>query len=233
VEGEHVNYKEFEAGDNIQRIVWKIYAKSGQLVVRIPETKDPYASHLYFYASFYHGFNLQAGVFETELLNVYKDKVRNLFEALQRNGSDVRIPQDQEVPRLAGLSEKKNELFQITAASWQKEQTPAMFVNYNKAAFVCFPSLAPVNEIETVLKNLPLSVPIVVVKLSDAIPSPFQLSVKDIFFKAGKQPSDNLRQPWLLSSLRRELIRNEKEIEPILKQRGNSWLSNTIIYDIN
>ncbi len=233
VEGEHVNYKEFEAGDNIQRIVWKIYAKSGQLVVRIPETKDPYASHLYFYASFYHGFNLQAGAFEKELLNVYKDKVRNLFEALQRNGYDVRIPQDQEVPRLAGLSEKKNELFQITAASWQKEQTPAMFVNYNKAAFVCFPSLAPVNEIETVLKNLPLSVPIVVVKLSDAIPSPFQLSVKDIFFKAGKQPSDNLRQPWLLSSLRRELIRNEKEIEPILKQRGNSWLTSTIISDTN
>ena len=233
VEGEHVNYKEFESGDNIQRIVWKIYAKSGQLVVRIPETKDPYASHLYFYASFFHGFNLQGGAFETELLNVYKDKVRNLFEALQKNGYDVRIPQDQEVPKLAGQSEKKNELFQITAASWQKENAPTAFVNYSKAAFVCLSSLTPATEVAVMVRNLPVSVPLVVVKLSDAIASPFQITIKDIFFRPEKQPADQLRQPWLISSLRRELQKNEREIEPILKQRGNSWLTNTIIYDSN
>lgn len=51
-EGEYINYKDFETGDDVRRIVWKIYARNGQLVVRIPETKDPYASHLYFYASF-------------------------------------------------------------------------------------------------------------------------------------------------------------------------------------
>ena len=231
VEGEHVNYKEFEAGDNIQRIVWKIYAKSGQLVVRIPETKDPYASHLYFYASFYHGFNWQGGAFETELLNVYKDKVRNLFEALQHNGYEVKMPQDQEVAKLQGLSEKKNELFQITAASWQNQLSLTAFVNYSKAAFVSASSLTPANEIAAIVRNLPLSVPLVVVKLSDAIPSPFQLSIKDIFFRPEKKPSDKLRQPWLLSSLRRDLLKNEKEIEVILKQRGNAWLTDRISYD--
>jgi hypothetical protein len=227
VEGEHVNYKEFEAGDNIQRIVWKIYAKSGQLVVRIPETKDPYASHLYFYASFFHGLENQKGAFELELLNVYKDKVRNLYEALLQNGYEVRIPQDQEVPKLAGLSEKKNELFQITAASWQSEQPPASYVSYHKAAFVCVPSLAPVTEIELLLRNLPLSVPVVVIKLSDAIPSPFLFKAKDMLFKPEKQPADHLRQPWMFSSLRRALIKNEKEIAEALKQRGNSWLTNS------
>jgi hypothetical protein len=228
VEGEHVNYKEFEGGDNINRIVWKIYAKSGQLVVRIPETKDPYASHLYFYASFFHGFKLKAGAFETELLNVYKDKVRNLFEALQHNGYDVRMPQDQEVAKLAGLSERKNELFQIAAAHWQSNQPPATFVNYNKAAFVCLSSLTPCGEVEVVLRNLPLSVPVVVVKLSDAIPSPFQISAKDIFFRPERQPADKLRKPWLISSFRRELVKNEKEIANAIKLRGNSWLTATI-----
>ncbi|MBS1505245.1 MAG: DUF58 domain-containing protein [Bacteroidetes bacterium] len=231
VEGEHVNYKEFETGDNIHRIVWKIYAKSGQLVVRIPETKDPYASHLYFYVSYYHGFGLQGGVFETELLNVYKDTVRNLFEAIAQNGYDVRIPHDQEVPKLSGLSEKKNELFQITAAAWQSQLAPSGFVNYSKAAFVCLPSLVPVGEVETILKNLPPSVPLVVVKLSDAIPSPFQLQVKDIFFKPEAKPSDKLRQPWLLSSLRRSLKENENDIASALKQRGNSWLTNDIEFE--
>ncbi|MEJ0057512.1 MAG: DUF58 domain-containing protein [Bacteroidota bacterium] len=41
VEGEYISYKEFESGDNIRRIVWKIYAKSGQLVVRVPGNKGP------------------------------------------------------------------------------------------------------------------------------------------------------------------------------------------------
>ena len=231
VEGEHVNYKEFESGDNIQRIVWKIYAKSGQLVVRVPETKDPYASHLYLYSSFFHGFKMQHGSFETELLNVYKDRVRNIFEALQHNGYDVRIPQDQEVPKLSGLSETKNELFQITAASWQDDNRPASFVKVNKAAFVCLSSLTPVGEVETLLLNLPDAIPLVVVKLSEAIPSPFEISWKEILFKPDSQPSDKLRQPWLISSLRKEILKNEKEISNVLKQRSNSWLTNRIELD--
>jgi hypothetical protein len=231
VEGEYVNYKEYETGDNIQRIVWKIYAKSGELVVRVPETKDPYASHLYFYVSYYHGFQMQGGAFETELLNVYKDQVRNLFEALQKNGYEVRMPPDQEVAKVAGVSEKKNDLFQITAAQWQADAPAAKYVNVNKAAFVCVSALTPASEVDMILRNLPSNVPLVVVKLSDAIPSPFQIKLKDIFFKPEKQPADNLRQPWMLSSLRRELQKNEKKIMESLKKRGNSWLTNTIGFE--
>ena len=231
VEGEHVNYKEFESGDNIQRIVWKIYAKSGQLVVRIPEIKDPYASHLYFYVSYFQGSNKKEGSFENELLNVYKDKVRNFFEALQHNGYDVRMPADQEVPKLAGLSEKKNELFQITAASWQNGIAPSTFVNPAKAAFVCLPSFVTAAEVEIVMKKLSPSVPLVVVKLSEAIPSPFRFQLKDILFRPEPHPSDSLKQPWLISSLRRELQRNEKEITAILKQRENSWLTDTLLFE--
>jgi hypothetical protein len=228
VEGEHVNYKEFEAGDNIQRIVWKIYAKSGQLVVRIPETKDPYASHLYFYASFFYGFAKTGGAFEIEMLNVYKDGVRNLLEALQRNGYDVRMPYDQEVARLNGVSDKKNELFQIAASSWQHQIPPVQFVSATKAAFVCLSSLTPVNEVESLIQILPTYVPLVVVKLSEAIPSPFKISARDIFFRPEKHPSDPLRQPWLISSMRRELKKNERQLEIMLKQRGNSWLTSRL-----
>lgn len=232
VEGEYVNYKEFEAGDNIQRIVWKIYAKSGQLVVRVPETKDPYASHLYFYASFFNGLSTVSGAFEIELLNVYKDRLRNVYEALQRNGYDVRMPFDQEVAHLAGLSEKKNELFKIAAASWQQQHSPAQFVQPNKAAFVCCSSLIPFQEVQKLIDQLPNQVPLVVVKLSDAIPSPFRISAKDIFFKPEPQPADALRQPWIISSLRRELKKNEIEIEKALKQRGNSWMASTLMIEL-
>lgn len=231
VEGEYVNYKEFETGDNIQRIVWKIYAKSGQLVVRIPEIKDPYASHLYFYVSYYCGLGQTDGAFEKEMLNVYKDYVRGLFEALSRNGYDVRIPPDQEVPHLAGVGEKKRELFQIAAADWQQASTPTAFVNPGKAAFVCLPSLVPATEVAAMLKRLPDAVPVVVVKLSEAIPSPFRFHLKDIFFAPEPQPADPLSKPWLISALRRDLLRNEKEMESLLRQRPQAWLTNTLTFE--
>src|SRR5690606_33123022 len=42
VEGEFLNYKDFESGDDVRRVVWKLYAKYRELVVRIPEILDPY-----------------------------------------------------------------------------------------------------------------------------------------------------------------------------------------------
>ncbi|MBS1557303.1 MAG: DUF58 domain-containing protein [Bacteroidetes bacterium] len=228
VEGEYVNYKEYETGDNIQRIVWKIYAKSGELVVRIPEIKDPYASHLYFYISFFNGITLNDGAFEAELLNVYKDRARNLLEALQRNNYTVRIPPDQEIPKLAGVGDKKTELYQITACTWQNKIAPTTFVNYNQAAFVCLSSLTPIEEIQTLVRHLPAAIPLVIIKLSTAIPSPFTFSIKNIFFRPEKKTTDDLRQPWLISGMRKNLIRNEALITEAIRQRDNTWLTDRI-----
>ncbi|MDQ3111003.1 MAG: DUF58 domain-containing protein [Bacteroidota bacterium] len=225
VEGEFINYKDFETGDDVRRIVWKIYARSGQLVVRIPETKDPYASHLYFYASFYDGMNNSPdGIFETELLNTYKDKVRNLFEALEKNNYEVRLPLDQETQKLAGMSDKRNELFQITAAHWQKNMEPVKYVNSGKAAFVTLSSMVPAGDVAQLLGNIPFNVPVVVVRLSDAIVSPFRIRFKSLFFIPEKKANDKLRQPWLISPLRSRLLENERTILRMLQQRGNSWM---------
>src|SRR5262249_46351843 len=52
VQGEFLNYKNFEDNDDVRRIVWKIYAKNGELVVRTQEIFDPFASHTWFYCSY-------------------------------------------------------------------------------------------------------------------------------------------------------------------------------------
>ena len=223
VEGEYVNYKEFEPGDNIQRIVWKIYAKSGQLVVRIPETKDPYASHLYLYVSYFHGWE-PGGLFDAALLNRYKEEVRHLMDSVARNGYEIRLPADQEVPKLAGVGDKKSELFQISAARWQNQSPPSQFAQPSKAALVCLPTCVPAEEVETLLQKLPPSVPVVLIRLSETIPSPFRFSLRAIFFKPEKQPTDTLRQTWLVSPLRRALLRNEKMLEALAKKRDQVWL---------
>ena len=41
VEGDLLHYKSFEAGDDVRRIVWKVFAKNRELVVRIPERMEP------------------------------------------------------------------------------------------------------------------------------------------------------------------------------------------------
>ncbi|HLG02123.1 MAG TPA: DUF58 domain-containing protein [Bacteroidia bacterium] len=225
VEGEYLSYKDFEGGDDVRRVVWKIYARTGDIVVRIPETMDPYASHLYFYASFYNALgDPDNSLFETELLNVYKDKVRNLYEALQKNGFDMRLPHDQETPKLAGMSDKKNELFHIAAASWQKTKRPDEFIQIRKAAFVTMSSAVPAEDISRLLQNLPLHIPVVAFRLSDAISSPLRLKFRHLFFRPRRTPADKLRRPWTLSPLRIRLQRNERELQDIFKKRGNAWL---------
>ncbi|MBS1976662.1 MAG: hypothetical protein JST46_04795 [Bacteroidetes bacterium] len=227
VEGELVNYKEFETGDNIHRIVWKIYAKSGELVVRIPEIKDPYASHVYLYMSFFRGFG-EEGPLEVELLNVYKDRCRQLWESMGKSGHQIRLPHDQEIPQLAGVGDRHTELVQMAAQRWQTRLTPSEFVNPQKAALVCVSSMVPAEEVQTLLKKVPEHVPVVVVKLSTAIPSPFRISLRDIFFRPEGRPADRLRQPWLLSSLRKKVLQNEQAVNNMLRTRANAWLTDTL-----
>ncbi|MBI3509195.1 MAG: DUF58 domain-containing protein [Bacteroidetes bacterium] len=225
VEGEYLNYKDFETGDDVRRIVWKIYARSKELVVRIPETMDPYASHLYFYASFFRADrDVSEEVFETELLNGYKDRLRNILDSLQLNGFEVRMPHDQETPKLAGVGDKKNDLFHITAAHWQKDKRPVEFVEPRKAAFVCVSSLVPAQDVARAMDNLPMYVPVVAIKLSDGIPSVFRFRFKNIFFKPEPQPADSLRSRWLLSPMRARLKKNERELQSLFNRRGNAFL---------
>ncbi|MFN5168813.1 MAG: DUF58 domain-containing protein [Cyclobacteriaceae bacterium] len=227
VEGELVNYKEFETGDNIQRIVWKIYAKSGELVVRIPEIKDPYASHVYLYVSFFRGLG-DDGAHEAELLNVYKDRCRQLWESMRKSGHEIRLPHDQEIPHLAGIGDRHTELVQLAAQGWQTQVTPVDFVNVQKAAMICLSSLVPAEDVQAMLKKVPEHVPVVVVKLSTAIPSPFGFAWRDVLFKPEEQPVDRLRQSWWLSSLRRKVMKNEEAIDNILRTRANAWLTDTL-----
>jgi hypothetical protein len=224
VEGEYINYKDFEAGDDVRRIVWKIYARNGELVVRIPEATDPYASHLVFYASFYNGLSNGNDKLNIELLNAYKDKVRNLLEAAQSNGYEVRLPADQPAKKAAMESQQDQLLFRIATADWQNILPPAQYVNPKDAALICVSSLTPLNAIEELIQKVPPHIPIVCVQLSNVIPTFFQLSIQEFFFQKHYQPADKLRGKWSVAPLRTELLKNEHAIDQFLAHRGNAQL---------
>jgi len=223
VEGEYLNYKDFESGDDVRRIVWKVYARTGQLVVRIPEIMDPYASHVYFYTSFYNGFEIPGSAnFLKELLNAYKDRLRSSYEGLLSKEYEVRLIPDQMI--------EDEQLFQapaavvkaISLACWQKDIVPSEFVNPKKAGAVCVSSCVPVQELEHLLNQLHESVPVVVVALSGSIPSPLHVNLKSLFFIPEPTPVDGLKRSWLLHPLRKQLQDNETKIIQLLKVRGNT-----------
>lgn len=219
VEGEIINYKDFEPGDDVRRIVWKIYARTRQLVVRIPETTDPYASHIYLYASFYHGFPQgRKPVFDTELLNLYKDHVRNLYESLLVTGLDVRFIPDQETSKNFSVEDKDMPVYHISTALWQSDRDLKSYVVKKDAGLVAVSSLVPADEVEQLLQDLPANVTLVLVKVSDVFRRHRMFKFKDLFFQHTSESMDKVKRSWLLSGFRRRLLKNEKAIEQILKK---------------
>ena len=79
-------------------------------------------------------------------------------------------------------------------------------------------------EVQKVIERLPEQTPIVVVRLSDAIGSPFNFSIRNLFFVPEKTAAVELRRPWLIAPLRTRLIINERAILKLLTKRGNSWI---------
>lgn len=225
VEGEYLNYKDFESGDDVRRIMWKVYARTGQLVVRIPETMDPYASHVYFYTSFYNGFNIPGSDnFLKELLNAYKDHLRSAYEGLLSKDYEVRLIPDQMIDDEQLFQTPAAAVKAISLACWREDVVPSEFVNPKKAGAVCVSSCVPVQELGHLLNQLHESVPVVVVALSGTIPSPLHVNLKTLFFIPEPTPVDGLKRSWLLHPLRKRLQDNENKIIQLLKSRANTTL---------
>ena len=123
VEGEFLNYKNFENNDDVRRIVWKIYAKNKELVVRVPETNDPYASHVYFYASYYNAMGTGLyGDFFAPFLNYYKTMVWNSYQQLSKQNVLIKYIPDQEVKTTFADDPLEKIKYIISTSEWQTQK---------------------------------------------------------------------------------------------------------------
>ena len=219
VEGEYLNYKNFESSDDVRRIVWKIYARSRELVVRIPEIMDPYASHINFLASFYNGFEGQGSDrFNAELLNHYKDNVRAIYESLQKQGAELRYIADQEVLKAFEVGESEKVLYQISTSKWQSDRDPRSFYNNNEAAVVCISSLVPADELRALLEARGSKATVFFIKVSEALEGGWKLNLKVLFVQSPPNPLKQLKKRWRFSRYRKTLIKNEKALTEVLAQ---------------
>lgn len=219
VEGEYFNYKDFEAGDDVRRIVWKVYARNRDLVVRVPERMEPYASHLYFYASFHNSLSLQAlgNAYYDELLNFYKNNVWSVYQSLRKKEWQVRYIPDQQFTLPGHLNEEERTERIISNSQWQKNHGLADYFNARTGTVLVVSSLTDPQELAALLDETDNSVQVYYVKLSLIFRSYAAWSwIKRILFLPPKDRLGRLRSSWPFSPLRRQILRREKELERIL-----------------
>lgn len=226
VEGEYLNYKDFEAGDDVRRIVWKVYAKNRELVVRIPELYEPYASHLYFYASFHAGVKSQwlGEGYMKEMLNYYKNNVWTILDTLSKKEWEMRYVPDQsfKVPEDLSRAEKNSRI--ISNSTWHKDTSLSQYYNARHGAVLCISSMTDTEELRNVLEKCDASTMIYFVKCSQVFRHFVAWNwLKRLMFLPPKDRLNKLRARWVFSPIRYQVQKREKEIEDILNKSSVAW----------
>jgi hypothetical protein len=230
VEGEYLNYKNFENNDDVRRIVWKIYAKNKELVVRIPEIMDPYASHVYLYASFYNQFNTEGNTaVEIPFLNYYKVVTWSVYQNLVKRGFEVKYIPDQEVAKNNTADEQQVVKYSISTSHWQHTKDLKIYVRINNASVVIVSSLSDAEEVKDLIENYGKDITFIFIKLTDSFKNQNMIDwVQWVFVQNQKDDIDVYKRGWALSPLRSKIKENEKKLAQILEKYQEAEQSNVI-----
>ncbi len=226
VEGEYLNYKDFESGDDVRRIVWKVYARNRELVVRIPERFEPYASHLYLYASFHAAIKpqLTGEGYYKEMLNYYKNNIWTVYDTLAKKEWQLRLIPDQNFTVPEHLNDAERAARVISNSAWHRDKPLGQYFNPRQGAVLCISSLTDTEELRNLLEQCDSATVVYFVKLSRV----FRHFVawgwfKRLIFLPPKDRLNRLRSRWIFSTVRLQVRKREKEIEEILKTSGVNW----------
>lgn len=222
VEGDLFSYKKFESHDDLRRIVWKIYAKNKELVIRTPEILEPYTSHLYLYVSFFSQFlNNHTEVINNAMLNFYKNKVWSIYKNLVHQNNDVRWASDQPEKSISfSVNPSKEEEIKhlIAVSEWQNNIDMLNFVQPQKAAILVISSLTNVKQVKQLIEWHKNEINFLFVPISKQFKRQGIRSwITWFFLEQEKNKKAKNRMAWTFFPLRREILRNEKELRKILK----------------
>ncbi|MDQ6763796.1 MAG: DUF58 domain-containing protein [Bacteroidota bacterium] len=220
VEGEFLNYKNFENNDDVRRIVWKIYAKNKELVVRVPETNDPYASHIYFYASFHNALSNDVyEEFNTVFLDYFKTITWNSYEQLSRQNALIKFIPDQQTKTYYSDDPLQKIKYFVSTAHWQKQNDLLQYFNILSASVLCISSFSNADQIEEILEKAGKELVIVFVQLTNSFEKiRINTWLQWLFIKPEKNSTDKLKLAFNLSPLKRKVLDNEKRITTLLNK---------------
>jgi hypothetical protein len=220
VEGEYLNYKNFENNDDVRRIVWKIYAKNKELVVRVPEIMDPYASHVYVYASFFTSFNIAGNnVVEIPFLNYFKIFTWTVYQDLVKQGFEVKYITDQVVSKKNMADEQQAVKYTISTSNWHNNKDLRSYVNTRDAAVVMISSLSDAEQVAELAEKYGNEIKFMFIKLTESLRKQNAFDwVQWVFVRNQDNDIETYKRLWSLSSLRQKITENENTLEEIMKK---------------
>ncbi|HSC52175.1 MAG TPA: DUF58 domain-containing protein [Phnomibacter sp.] len=222
IEGEYLNYKNFEDNDDVRRIVWKIYARNKELVVRIPETMDPFASHIYMYASFFDSLHMPDNyLVNTRGLDYFKNACWTVYAQLVKDGRMVKFVTDQPIPNRHFSQVGEQVEYALAASNWHSKADLLSIVPPKGHALVCISSISAATQVEQLLQRQQQKTTVVMVSLSRGLKRNMIGNwIRWIFVQPGsdfeKQGFTEIRR----YSTIRKMKSNEQLIWDILKKHG-------------
>lgn len=219
-EGDYLHFKNYETGDDIRRIIWKLYAKNKNLIVRVPEILEPFASELKVQISFYNSlFNIGVeSKYSAPMLDYYKVKIWGIINQLLKQDLKLNLQFEKDLQLICEPDNKDKIEHTITTYNWQDTLPLSNFYNDNKVSLIILSSATPAFEVKNILQISSHNTQFIYVKLSDTFkPNIAAHWLKWIFFSGTNSKSSRIHDSWIFSPIKRRLIKNEKEIEKLLK----------------
>jgi|GEM_PF-5249342 len=225
-QGDLLHFKQYESNDDIRRIVWQLYAKTGELVVRQPEIHSQYASDALIYASFFSKTILPEDKHLTlKMLDFYKNIVYTSYKKLVDKGEfSVYLTTDQNSK--APLSTEKEVKDHIANCAWQHTQSLNNINKKDTISLLVVSSLDDADEVAELAQNESSGMEILFVPLSEAFSKPSKNAwIRWVFThrKSNQYVWDALR--WQFHPMRRQLLDNEQRLQHILSLRKTSLLA--------
>ncbi|MEM9895641.1 MAG: DUF58 domain-containing protein [Bacteroidota bacterium] len=217
VEGDFLNYKDFESGDDVRRIVWKIFAKSKELVVRIPEVINPYASHLSILASFQNTLATKQSSFIDGMLDYYKDMLFNTYREIEKSGRKIDFQLDQKIDERLIVEKKDKMGYALSCAQWTDIAVQDSLPTSQESTILCVSSLVPAAQIEALLNKR--GIVFLIVNVSRYLDEQNLFNPMNLIMRSDNK-SEVSKLKWQLSGLRKKLKRNEKRIEELMQQEN-------------
>ncbi len=224
--GDLLHFKQYESNDDIRRIVWPLYAKTGELVVRQPEIHSQYASDALIYASFYNKLSIEEGThLSLKMLDFYKNIVYTSFKKLKDDDEFaiyLTTDQNSKVP-IPSENEVKDH---IANCEWQRTRSLKQIGKKDNISLLIVSSLDDPDEIAELAQNESIGMEILFVPLSEAFSKPSKKAWISWIFTHQKNNQyvwDLLR--WRSNPMRQQILENESRIQHILSLRKSSLLA--------
>jgi hypothetical protein len=218
-EGELLQFKHFESSDDIRRIVWPVYAKTKELIVRTIEMYSMYASRIDIYASFSNSYrDLLEKTVSDDFLDKYKTNIWELYKSLEKD-YEVRFIPDQKSKIAVEYQHEVSA--QISGMDWHSN-TIEEYPGNGKVSVVCISSLLSLQDVEKCLDTLGANTIVVFASLRSPVE---KIGVKDVVREIFTIPEKKkINWKWLFSSNRKKIMDNDNAIRNALISRNLNYI---------